>query len=95
MANRSREWSEDISKKLKKKSYRREFFIALVEEEGLSVREAIQVLAKTMGHQEFSELVGIVPSNASRIINPENDIRAKTLESLLKGIGCTLSVKVA
>ena len=95
MANRSKEWSEDIAKKLKKKSYRRDFFIALVEDEGLSIRQAIQILAKTMGHREFSDLVQIVPSNASRITNPKNDIRTRTLESILKKIGCALTIKAA
>ncbi len=93
MANRSKEWSEDIAKKLRKKSYRRDFFIALVEDEGLSIRQAIQILAKTMGHREFSDLVQIAPPNASRVTNPKNDVRAKTLESILKKIGLALTIK--
>ena len=95
MANRSKEWSEDISKKLKRKSYRRDFFIALIEDEHLTVRDAMQVLAKTMGLQEFSDLVNMKPSNISRIINPKNEIRTGTLEIILRKIGCVLSVKAA
>ena len=93
MANRSMEWSENISKKLKKKSYRKDFLITLIEDENLSVRDAIQVLVKTMGVQEFSDLVNMNPSNISRIINPNNEIRTGTLEFILGKIGCILSVK--
>jgi DNA-binding Xre family transcriptional regulator len=95
MANRSREYSVDLAKKLKKKSYRQEFFLALIEEEGLSVREAIYVIAKTMGNQEFSHLIGMEPSNTTRIVNPVNDIRSTTLEHILTALGLELSVKVA
>ncbi len=95
MANRSREYSVDLAKKLKKKSYRQEFFLALIEEEGLSVREAIYVIAKTMGNQEFSHLIGMEPSNTTRIVNPLNDIRSTTLEHILTALGLELSVKVA
>lgn len=95
MANRSREYSVDLAKKLKKKSYRQEFFIALIEEEGLSVREAIYVIAKTMGNQEFSHLIGMEPSNTTRVVNPNHDIRSTTLEHILTALGLELSVKVA
>ncbi len=95
MSNRSREYSVDLAKKLKKKSYRQEFFLALIEEEGLSVREAIYVIAKTMGNQEFSHLIGMEPSNTTRIVNPLNDIRSTTLEHILTALGLELSVKVA
>ena len=95
MANRSQEWSEDIAKKLKKKSYRQEFFLSLIEDDYLTIREAIKVIAKTMGNQEFSQLIGMAPSNTSRITNPSHDIKTTTLERILKKIGCELSVRAA
>ena len=95
MANRSKDWSEEIAKKLKKKNYRQQFFLALIEEESCSLREAIQIIAKTMGNQEFSDLIEMAPSNTSRVTNPKNDIKATTLEHILKKLGCELSVKAA
>ncbi|MCB9063457.1 MAG: hypothetical protein H6622_18175 [Halobacteriovoraceae bacterium] len=95
MANRTQEWSEDVAKKLKKKSYRQEFFLTLVEDEGLSIREAVYLIAKSMGNKEFSQLIDMAPSNTSRVINPNNDIKTTTLEFILKKIGCELTVKVA
>jgi DNA-binding Xre family transcriptional regulator len=95
MANRTKEWSEEVSKKLKRKSYRQEFFLSLVEDEMVSIREAIYIIAKTMGNQEFAKLIDMAPSNTSRITNPKNDIKTKTLEHILKKIGCELSVRAA
>jgi DNA-binding Xre family transcriptional regulator len=95
MANRSVEWTEDIAKKLKKKSYRQQFFLSLIEDESLSLRDAIQIVAKSMGNKEFSSLIDMAPSNTSRIVNPVNDIKATTLEHVLEKLGCQLSVKVA
>lgn len=95
MANRSKEWSENISKKLMKKSYRRDFFLSLIEDGSVSIREAIQVVAKTMGNQEFSKLIEMAPSNTSRIVNPNNDVKTTTLEHILKKMGCELSVRAA
>jgi hypothetical protein len=95
MANRSKEWSVDIAKKLKKKSYRQQFFLTLIEDECLSLREAIQVIAKSMGNKEFSLLIKMAPSNTSRVVNPKNDIKATTLEHLLSKIGCELFVRAA
>jgi hypothetical protein len=95
MANRSKEWSEDIAKKLKKKSYRQQFFLSLIQDEALSLREAIQIVAKSMGNIEFAKLIDMAPSNSSRVVNPSNDIKATTLEHILKKLGCELSVKAA
>jgi hypothetical protein len=95
MANRSKEWSEDIAKKLKKKACRQQFFLSLIQDESLSLREAIQIVAKSMGNQEFSKLIDMAPSNTSRIVNPNNDIKATTLEHVLKKLGCELSVRAA
>lgn len=85
----------DLAKKLNKKSYRQQFFIELIEEEGLSVREAIHVIAKSMGNQEFAKLIGMAPSNASRASNPDNDIKSMTLEHILNALGLEMSVRVA
>lgn len=93
MKTRSKEWSEDIAKKLNKKSYRRNFFLTLVREESCSLREAIQIIATTMGNAEFSKLIQMTPSMTSRVVNPKNDIRTKTLEQILKKFGCELSAK--
>lgn len=95
MGNRSKEWSEDIAKKLKKKNYRKQFFLTLIQEESCSLREAIQIIAKTMGNSEFSELIEMAPSNTSRVVNPKNDIKTTTLEHILNKLGCELSVRVA
>ena len=95
MARRSKKWDIDISKKLKKKSYRQEFFMNLIEEEGLSLREAIYVLAQTMGNKEFASLVDMPPSNASRSANPKNDVKWSTIEYILQKIGCELYAKAA
>jgi len=95
MANRSQEWSSDLALKLKKKSFRQEFFLTLIDEEDLSVREAIYVIAKTMGNQEFAKLIGMAPSNTTRVVNPEHDIRSTTLEHILSNLGLELYVRVA
>ena len=95
MANRSKEWSHDLANKLKKKSFRQDFFLTLIDEENLSVREAIYVMAKTMGNQEFAKLIGMAPSNTTRVVNPKHDIRSTTLEHILSNLGLELSVKVA
>ena len=93
MANRSKEWSEDIAKKLKKKSYRQEFFLSLIDDDEVSIREAIAIIAKTMGNQEFAKLIEMAPSNTSRVVNLNNDVKATTLEHILKKIGCELTAK--
>ncbi len=95
MANRCKEWSEDISKKLKSRKYRKEFFLSLVNDEAMSIREAIYVICKSMGNREFASLIKMAPSNVSRIVNPDHDIKTTTLEFILKQIGCSLSVKAS
>lgn len=93
MANRSKEWNEDIASKLKKKSYRKEFFLGLIEEEQLDIREAIYVLAKSMGNQEFAEMIGVPPSNASRMANPKNTLKWETIQTILECLDCKLTAK--
>ena len=93
MANRAKTWDENISKRLKNKSYRQKFFISLIEEEGLNIREAIYTLSKTMGNQEFAKLIKMAPSNTSRVTNPKNAIKDSTLTQIIKRIGCELTVK--
>lgn len=95
MANRSKEWNEDIAKKLKKQSYRQDFFLSLMEDGSLTLREAIQVLAKSMGNQEFAKLIEMVPSNTSRMVNTNHDIKFSTIEHILKKISPKLTVIAA
>jgi hypothetical protein len=95
MGRRTETWNHDLSKKLQSKSYRREFFLILIEEEKLSVREAIYTFARSMGNQEFAKLIGMSPSNASRSANPQNDVKWTTIEQILAKIGVNISAKAA
>jgi hypothetical protein len=95
VARRTKNWNPGIAKKLQSKAYRQEFFLTLVEEEGLDLREAIFVFAQSMGNQEFAKLVDMPASNASRAANPKNDVKWTTVEHILSKIGVNLSAKVA
>jgi len=95
MARRTKSWNPDLAKKLQIKAYRQEFFLTLVDEEGLDLRDAIFVFAQSMGNQEFAKLVGMPASNASRAANPKNDVKWTTIEHILSKIGVNISAKVA
>lgn len=95
MARRTETWNPDLSKKLQSNRYRREFFLILIEEEKLSLREAIYTFARSMGNLEFAKLIEMSPSNASRSANPENDVKWTTIEQILHKIGVNISAKAA
>ena len=92
MVKRSRNWDESLANRLKDTEYAAEFLLALIEE-GENLQNALSTLIKSYGVTEYADLAGIQESNIHRAIDPEHNPTQKTLETLLKPLGLTLSVK--
>lgn len=82
---RTTTFNEDVSKRLRRPAYAREFIRALMEEpEGLSVEDALRHTIQIMGVKEFSELTGVPSSNLVAFIKGRRNLKTETLDQLLK-----------
>lgn len=91
MPKRSAEWSDGFSSKLiNDESYRRELFFAMIDE-GLSWRQALKQIVKTIGLKEYSKLSGFQSPNLLSQLSDDKDIRLSTLEKMIKPLGIELN----
>lgn len=58
MPKRTESYDKMIADKLQDVNYAREYLIVLVDEEEMSVEEALITLAQKMGEKEFAQLTG-------------------------------------
>ena len=94
MANRNKSYDEIMAQKFESLSYAQGYLINIVEEEQLSVEEALRETIKAMGLQEFSNKSGISIQGVSDFVaerhNWSTDKLAKTIKKVFK-----LQVKLA
>jgi hypothetical protein len=78
-------YNEELSRRLKKPRYAREFIAALMEgPEGLTAEDAVRQMIRIMGVKEFSEATGMRASNVVAFVNGRRQPKRETLDLLLK-----------
>ena len=82
-------WDEFMAPYFKKKSFRKTYLVNLIEEDGLSIEDALIESIKAMGIKEFAKLVDMAPSNVSRIIHGK-DMMLSTFKRFLKAFDLSL-----
>lgn len=92
MPTRSRDWNENLSKKLKKPDYANKFLLALLEE-GDDLQAALGRTIRLYGVKEFAILLKMDEPAIQRAIRPEHNPTKQTLEKLLEPFGLCLSAK--
>ena len=83
MANRYRNWQEDLSAELIKSKKRRKLFFKALQEDSSDDLEALRIVVKVIGLKEFSVLCGIKASNISNYLKEGKDLKISTLKKLL------------
>lgn len=91
MPKRTRDWDETLAKHLKDTKFVRELILASVEE-GLSLKEVIGKIARTLGVKEFSKSVGMASPNLLRAISPKSNPTQETINKILKPFGLQITV---
>lgn len=89
---RSSYWREELSDEFEDLKFRRQYFLNLIHDEDLSVREALTRVVKAMGIKEFANLIDMPASNVSRVL-ASDDFKLSTLEKFLAAFGLELSVE--
>lgn len=90
---RTRDWNEDLAKKLKDKEYAREFVLACLEE-GLAIQQALSKVVRAYGVKEYARKIKMAPSNLVRALNSETkSLTTKTLNQILKPLGLELTLR--
>lgn len=87
MANRSKNWQEDLSKELLKSKKRRHLFFLGLREEYDNDLDVLRAISKIMGLKELSKLCGIPSSNLSKYLGPGKDLKISTIHKLLSPFG--------
>jgi DNA-binding phage protein len=92
MARRSRDWVEEQAKDLRVNAkHRHDLFLGCLED-GMEWREAINLIVKVIGVNEYAELVGdIKPSNLINQLKPDRNITMTTLEKIIKPLGIKIT----
>ena len=82
---------KDLASQFSDPDFRREYLLCLIEEESMTVVDALRQSIKSMGIKEFSELVNMPASNISRVLSAQG-YKLSTVEKMLAAFGTYLSV---
>ena len=82
---RTKTYSEELSRRLRKPSYAQEFLASLMEgPEGLSAEDALRQTIGIMGVKEFSKLAGVSAPNIVAFVKGRRNLKPESLDQLLK-----------
>ena len=93
MARRSKSWDENLSKKLQDPDFAKYFFLSLIEDEELSLKDALRELVQSYGISEYASLCGIAQPNLSRALDPSSNPTLTTIEKILSPLSLSLAAK--
>jgi DNA-binding phage protein len=93
MAKRSKNWDESLSKRLRDKEFAKNFLLALMEDEGLTLKEALRETIQCYGVSEFSELCGVAQPNITRVLDERSNPTLTTIEKLLEPFSLSVGAK--
>ena len=92
MPRRSKNWDEALALKLKNPEFAKHYLLALVNDEKLTLKEALRDVIQSYGISEFAEVCGIAQPNLSRALEEGSNPTLSTLEKLLEPFSLSLSV---
>ncbi len=92
MARRSEDWNVDLAKRLRNRAFARAFLLAAIEEEGLTVQQALAKVVRAIGITEFAAQVHMARPNVQRAIHPRHNPTQETLNRLLAPFRLRLSL---
>ena len=91
MSRRSKNWDENLAKKLQDREFAKHYLLALVNDERLSLKDALKEVIQSYGISEFAKVCGIVQPNISRALEEGSNPTLMTLEKLLKPFSLSIS----
>ncbi len=82
---RTETYNEEISRRLKKPVYAREFISGLMEgPDGMSVEDALRHTIQIMGLKEFAQISGIPSPNLVSFLKGRRNVKVETIDQMLK-----------
>lgn len=82
---RTKDYNEELSKRLKRPGYAKEFICSLIEgDDGLSLEDAVRKMISIMGVKEFSDLTGVASPNLIAFLQGRRNPKLETLNQYLK-----------
>lgn len=91
MTRRCVDWNKGLAKDLRDPEFSRIFILEAIAE-GMTLREIIGKVIRTIGVKEFSKKANMPASNIIRAISAESNPTQDTLNRLLKPLGLELTV---
>ena len=92
MARRSKDWNEGLAKDVRSPDFARHFLIRAIDDERISVQQALGKVIRLMGVHEFAARIGMAAPNVLRSINPKHNPTMETLNRLLLPFGMRLTL---
>ncbi len=86
-------WNIELTKKLKNKSFAREFLLASMDE-GIPIQEVLKKIISAYGVTEFAKMVDMAPPNILRAVDLRHNPTRTTLDALIKPFGLMLGLQL-
>ena len=93
MARRSKNWDENLSGKLRDREFAKHYLLSLIQDQGLTLREALRETILAYGVSEFSKICGLAQPNISRALDEGSNPTLSTLEKLLAPFSLSLGAR--
>lgn len=94
MSRRSSDWNELLREQLEDREFAIAFIQELMEEDGLTIKEAMAQIIRSYGVKEYAELTGLQSASISRALNSEKDFSNNMLKKLLFPLGLEPKISV-
>ena len=88
-------WDSVLANELNDPEFAKDFILSCIEDEGLSIQQALSQIIRTIGIKEFSEKTNIPSSNLIRLLRDSYNPTISTLNKVLKPFGLSLSVTIS
>lgn len=92
MPKRTKSFDEMFAKKLQDVDYARDYLIHLVEEEEMSVEQALATLAENMGQKEFAQLIGTTKQRVNEFVKGRQKPTLPLLNRYLEAFDLELDI---
>jgi len=92
MPKRTESYDKMIADKLQDVNYAREYLIVLVDEEEMSVKEALITLAQKMGEKEFAQLIGTTKQKVNDFVKGRRQASFTILNRYLEPFDLELDI---
>lgn len=91
---RSDTYDQNFSRRMKNKKFAQEYILSLIEDEPMTVEEALRFTIQRMGTSDFALFVGDIVQSVDKFIKGNRKLKPETLDRYLRPFGLKIKISI-